>query len=84
MHVELNELANLTQVLDDPKWVQAIQGQIQVGQEVSYFSTKTNYLKRGRVIELRSKQFILRGLDDAESWIINYASINLDVADVQI
>lgn len=76
--------AAIVRVLDDPKWLQAIQARIQVGQEVSYFSVKTNTLKRARVIELRRKQVILRDLDDSESWIIDYAAINLDGADVQI
>ncbi|MBK9440769.1 MAG: hypothetical protein IPN53_05380 [Comamonadaceae bacterium] len=76
--------AAIARVLDDPKWLQAIQARIQVGQEVSYFSVKTNTLKRARVMELRRKQAILRDLDDAESWIIDYAAINLDGADVQI
>ncbi len=76
--------AAIDRVLDDPKWLQAIQARIQVGQEVSYFSVKTNTLKRARVIELRRKQVILRDLDDAESWIIDYAALNLDGADVQI
>jgi hypothetical protein len=51
---------------------------------VSYFSVQTNALKRGKVVEFRRKQVILRDLDDAESWIIDYAAINLDGADVQI
>lgn len=76
--------AAIARVLGDPKWLQAIQARIQVGQEVSYFSVKTNTLKRARVMELRRKQVILRDLDDAESWNIDYAAINLNGADVQI
>ncbi len=76
--------AAIVRVLDDPKWLQAIQTRIQVGQEVSYFSVKANTLKRARFLELRRKQVILRDLDDAQSWIIDYAAINLDGADVQI
>lgn len=68
--------AAISRVLDDPKWLQAIQARIQVGQEVIYFSVQANTLKRARVIELRRKQVILRELDDSESWIIDYAAIN--------
>ena len=76
--------AAIDRVIDDPKWLQAIQLRLQVGQEVSYFSVQSNALKRARVLELRRKQVILRDLDDAKSWIIPYAAINLDGADVQI
>lgn len=76
--------AAIDRVLDDPKWLHAIQARIQVGQQVSYFSVQANTLKRARVLELRRKQVILRDLDDAQSWIIDYAAINLDGADVQI
>ena len=76
--------AAIDRVLDDPKWLQAIQLRLQVGQEVSYFSVPTNALRRAKVMELRRKQAVLLDMDDAQSWIISYAAINLDGADVQI
>jgi hypothetical protein len=76
--------AAIDRVIDDPKWLQAIQSRLQVGQEVSYFSVPTNALKRAKVLELRRKQAVLLNIDDAQSWIISYAAINLDGADVQI
>ncbi len=76
--------AAIDRVLADPKWLQAIQARLQVGQEVSYFSVQANTLKRAKVLEFRRKQVILRNLDDAQSWIIDYAAINIDGADVQI
>jgi len=76
--------AAIDRVIEDPKWLQAIQSRLQVGQEVQYFSVKSNALKRAKVLALRRKQAVLRDMDDAESWIISYAAINLDGADVQI
>ncbi len=76
--------AAIDRVIDDPKWLHAIQSRLKVGQEVSYFSVQTNALKRAKVLELRRKQAVLLNVDDAQSWIISYAAINLDGADVQI
>jgi hypothetical protein len=71
-------------VLDDPKWLQAIQARTQVGQEVGYFDFQANALKRGKVVEMRRKQVVLLDLDEGKTWIMSYAAINLDGADVQI
>jgi hypothetical protein len=76
--------AAIDRVLDDPKWLQAIQARIQVGQEVRYFDIQANALKRGKVVELRRKQVVLLDLDEGKTWIMSYAAINLDGADVQI
>lgn len=76
--------AAIDRVIDDPKWLQAIQTRLKIGQEVKYFDAQANALKRGKVLELRRKQAVLLDLDDAKSWIISYAAINLDGADVQI
>lgn len=76
--------AAIDRVLDDPKWLRAVQSRLQVGQEVKYFDSQANALKRGKVLELRRKQAVLLDLDDAKSWIISYAAINLDGADIQI
>ncbi len=76
--------AAIDRVLDEPRWMQAIQARLQVGQDVQYFDPQANTLKRGRVLELRRKQAVVLDLDDAKRWIISYAAINLDGADVQI
>jgi len=76
--------AAIARVLDDPKWLQAIQARIQVGQEVRYFDLQANALKRGKVVELRRKQVVLLDLDEGKTWIMSHAAINLDGADVQI
>lgn len=76
--------AAIDRVLDDPKWLQSIQARLCVGQEVKYFDSQANALRRGRVLELRRKQVILMDMDESKSWIMSYAAINLDGADIQI
>lgn len=76
--------AAIDRVLDDPRWLQAVQVRLRVGQEVKYFDPQANALRRGRVLEMRRKQALVLDLDDARRWIISYAAINLDGADVQI
>lgn len=76
--------AAIDRVLDAPHWLQAVQARLKVGQMVQYFDSQANALKRGQVLEMRRKQAVLLDLDDARQWIISYAAINLDGADVQI
>lgn len=76
--------AAIDRVLDEPRWLQAVQSRLRVGQEVKYFDSQANALRRGQVLEMRRKQAVVLDLDDARRWIISYAAINLDGADVQI
>lgn len=76
--------AAIDRVLDEPRWMQAIQSRLKVGQAVQYFDAQANALKRGQVLEMRRKQVIVLDLDDARRWIMSYAAINLDGLDVQI
>ena len=76
--------AAIDRVLDEPRWLQSVQGRLRVGQEVEYFDPQSNALKRGRVLEMRRKQAVVLDLDDPKRWLISYAAINLDGADVQI
>lgn len=71
-------------VLDESRWLQAVQSRLRVGQEVKYFDSQANALRRGQVLEMRRKQAVVLDLDDPRRWIISYAAINLDGADVQI
>ena len=76
--------AAIDRVLDEPRWLQSVQGRLRVGQEVEYFDPQSNALKRGRVLEMRRKQAVVLDLDDPKRWLISYAAINLDGADVHI
>ena len=76
--------AAIDRVLDEPRWLQSIQARLQVGQSVQYFSAQSNTQKQGKLLEFRRKQVLLVNLDDAKEWLVPYAAINLDGADVQI
>ena len=76
--------AAIDRVLDEPRWMQAIQARVKLGQTVQYFDSQANALKRGQVLELRRKQAVVLDLDDGKRWIISYAAINLDGLDVEI
>lgn len=76
--------AAIDRVLEQPQWLQAVQARLRPGQEVSYFDPQANALRRGRVLEMRRKQVVVLDLDAIQRWVISYAAINLDGADVQI
>lgn len=76
--------AAIDRVLDEPRWLLAIQARLQVGQPVEYFDAQANTLRRGQVLELRRKQAVVLDRDDGRRWLISYAAINLDGADVEI
>lgn len=76
--------AAIDRVLDEPRWMQAVQGRLQVGQSVQYFDPQANTLRQGTVLELRRKQAVVLDLADTRRWLISYAAINLDGTDVQI
>ncbi len=76
--------AAIERVLAEPRWLQAIQTRLKVGQTVQYFNIRANALKRGQVLEMRRKEVLILDMDDAERWLLSYAAINLDGVDVQI
>lgn len=76
--------AAIDRVLDDPRWLLAVKARLQVGQPVAYFDAQANSLRRGQVIELRRKQLVVLDRDDGRRWLISYAALNLDGADVEI
>jgi hypothetical protein len=55
-----------------------------VGQKVQYFDPQANSLKTGRIMELRRKLAAVLPDGEMRPWLISYAAINLDGADVQI
>ena len=76
--------AAIDRVLEQPRWLQAVQSRLRVGQEIKYFDPQANALRRGQILEMRRSQAVVLDLDDARRWVISYAAINLDGADVQI
>jgi hypothetical protein len=57
---------------------------LKVGQSVQFFDWRANKLKRGQVLEMRRKDVLVLDMDDTLRWVLSYAAINLDGADVQI
>jgi len=76
--------AAINRVLDQPQWVDAVRGRLRVGQVVEYFDSQANAACQARIIELRRKQALVLDIATQTRWLISYASINLDGADVQI
>ena len=76
--------AAIDRVLDEPRWMHAVQVRLKVGQEVEYFDPQANALRNGTLLEMRRKQAVVLDRDDARRWLISYAAINLDGTDVHI
>jgi hypothetical protein len=62
----------------------AVQTRLRVGQAVEYFDPQANRSFRGQLIEMRRKQAVVLDLETQKRWLISYAAINLDGADVEI
>ena len=75
--------AAINRVLDQPQWVDAVRGRLRVGQVVEYFDSQANAACQAKIIELRRKQALVLDIATQTRWLISYASINLDGADVQ-
>ncbi len=76
--------AAIDRVLDEPRCLLSVQARLRVGQSVEYFDPQTNALRHGQILEMRRKQAVVLDRDDGRRWLISYAAINLDGADVQI
>ena len=76
--------AAINRVLDEPRWLRAIQSRLQVGQAIEYFDTQANKPRHGKLLELRRKQAVVLDQEDGKRWLIPYVAINLDGKDVQI
>ena len=51
--------AMLDRVLDDPKWIAAVQRQLLIGQQVSYYEAGSNTELTAQVLEFRRKQVVV-------------------------
>lgn len=76
--------AAIDRVLDQPGWLLAVQGRLRVGQEIEYFDPQANRTHQGRLLEMRRKLAVVLDLGSNKRWLISYASINLDGADIEI
>lgn len=76
--------AAIDRVLDEPRWILAIAQRLRPGQRVEYFDPRSNNSHHGQILELRRKQVLVLDEETRQRWLIAYASINLDGADVRI
>jgi 16S rRNA U1498 N3-methylase RsmE len=76
--------AAIDRVLDQPGWMVAVQSRLRVGQTIDYFDRQANRSHAGQVLELRRKQAVILDIETRKRWLISYAAINLDGADVEI
>ncbi len=76
--------AAIDRVLDQPGWMDAVRARLSVGQPIQYFDPVANRSQQGQVLELRRKQAVVLDLATQKRWLISYAAINLDGADVEI
>ncbi|MBJ7312776.1 hypothetical protein ACFOLJ_05730 [Rugamonas sp. CCM 8940] len=76
--------AAISVALDEPARVRAIQARLTLGQSIEYFDARANTLRCGTIRELRRKTVLIIDRDDGKRWLIDYPSINLNGADVQI
>ncbi|MBE2257758.1 MAG: hypothetical protein IAE88_02810 [Rhodobacteraceae bacterium] len=76
--------AAINRVLEQPTWVAAIRARLRVGQTVEYFDSEANAACQALILELRRKQVLVVEVATEKRWLIPYAAINLDGADVQI
>ena len=76
--------AAIDRTLDEPAWMLAVQARLRVGQAIEYFDPQANASHTGQVLELRRKQAVVLDKTTGQRWLISYAAINLDGADVDI
>jgi hypothetical protein len=76
--------AAIDRVLDQPGWMTAVQARLRIGQQIEYFDPLANRAFKGQLLELRRKQAVVLDLASQKRWLISYAAINLDGADVEI
>lgn len=76
--------AAIDRVLDQPDWMIAVRSRLQIGKHIQYFDPLANRAQQGQVLELRRKQAVVLDVATRKRWLISYAAINLDGADVEI
>ncbi len=76
--------AAIDRVLDQPGWMAAVQSRLRIGQAIEYFEPQANRAFKGQLLEMRRKQAVVLDLETKKRWLISYAAINLDGADVEI
>lgn len=76
--------AAIDRVLGEPGWMDVVRSRLRIGQTIEYFDPQANRAHSGQVLDLRRKQAVVLDLATRKRWLISYAAVNLDGADVEI
>jgi hypothetical protein len=76
--------AGIDRVLEQPQWLDSIRSRLRVGQTIAYFEPRENASSSALIIELRRKRALVLDIATQKRWLIEYAAINVDGADVEI
>ncbi len=76
--------AGIDRVLEQPQWLDSIRSRLRVGQTIAYFDSQANASCAAQIIELRRKRVLVLEIATQTRWLIEYAAINVDGADVEI
>lgn len=70
--------------LDQPQWMMAVQARLSPGMVLEYFDPRTNAAVKATLLEMRRKTAVVQDLVSKQIWVISYAAINLEGADVEV
>jgi hypothetical protein len=76
--------AAIDRALGEPGWIDDVRSRLRVGQTIEYFDPQANRAHSGQVVDLRRKQAVVLNLATQKRWLISYAAVNIDGADVNI
>ena len=76
--------AAIDRVLGQPGWMDVVRSRLRIGQTIEYFDPQANCPHSGQVLDLRRKHAVVLDLATQKRWLISYAAVNLDGADVEI
>lgn len=74
--------AAIDRALEQPQLFEVVRARLRVGQVVEYFDSRANAIRIAQVLDLRRKQVLLIDLATRMRWLITYAAINVDGAQV--
>ncbi len=76
--------AAIDRVLGQPGWMDVARSRLRIGQTIEYFDPQANRAHSAQVVDLRRKHAVVLNLATQKRWLISYAAVNLDGADVEI
>jgi hypothetical protein len=74
----------INRMLDDPKRIEQLKCQLQIGQEIEYFEPNENRIIKATVIKFKRAKVEIKNIDDGVCWTIPYYFININEVDTNI